>query len=171
MDKSSQKNLIEQPIFKQILNLIPRTVVDKVVLQHQSDRYYKSFSTWDELVTLLFGIFERCDSAREVCDGMPNLKCSLIYEVQIYKKTQLRSETRWRKRYCDSYEIICDSMSEGYAFSLMAMPLRGDEGGLIECTDKILSQRLGIIFRQLLHLYRLCRIFRCRFYRLNTNGY
>jgi len=47
MDKSSKKNLIGQPIFKQILNLIPRTVVDKVVLQHKSDRYYKSFSTWD----------------------------------------------------------------------------------------------------------------------------
>ena len=53
--------------------------------------------------------------------AMPNLKCSLIYEVQIYKKNQLRSETRWRKWYCDSYEIIYTSMSEGYAFGLMAM--------------------------------------------------
>ena len=53
--------------------------------------------------------------------AMPNLKCSLIYEVQIYKKNQLRSETRWRKRYCDFFETIRDSMSAGYAFSLMAM--------------------------------------------------
>jgi hypothetical protein len=42
-------------------------------LREKSDRYYKSFGTWDELVTLLFGIFERCDTAREVCDGMATM--------------------------------------------------------------------------------------------------
>ena len=79
MDKSSQKKLIGQPIFKQILNLIPRSVIERVVFKHQSDRYYKSFSTWDELITLLFGIFERCDSAREVCDGMATMSGKLNY--------------------------------------------------------------------------------------------
>jgi len=52
MDKGSNKNLIGQSIFKQILNLIPKLVVDRVVFKHKSNRYYKSFSTWDELVTL-----------------------------------------------------------------------------------------------------------------------
>ena len=70
MYKSSHKNLIGQPIFKQILKLLPREVIHRVTLEHKSDRYYKSFSTWDELVALLFGIFTRCDSSREVCDGM-----------------------------------------------------------------------------------------------------
>jgi hypothetical protein len=79
MDKSSNKNLIGQPIFKQILNFIPRLVVDKVVFKFKSDRYYKSFSSWDELITLLFGVFERCDSAREVCDGMATMSGKLNY--------------------------------------------------------------------------------------------
>ena len=70
MHKSSKKNLIGQPIHKQILNLIPKEIIDRVVLEQGSDRYYKSFSTYDELITLLFGVFERCDSARKVCDGM-----------------------------------------------------------------------------------------------------
>jgi hypothetical protein len=48
-------------------------------LEQKSDRYYKSFSTWDELVTLLFGVFTRCDSAREVCDGMAALGGKLNY--------------------------------------------------------------------------------------------
>jgi hypothetical protein len=64
MRKDSKKNLIGQPIFKQILNLIPKSVVNRVVIKHQSDCYCKSFSTLDELITLLFGVFERCDSAR-----------------------------------------------------------------------------------------------------------
>jgi len=36
---------------------------------------------------------------------MPNLiKCSLIYEVQKYKKNRPRSEKRWGKRYCAEYK-------------------------------------------------------------------
>jgi len=48
-------------------------------LEGKSDRYYKSFSTWDELITLLFGVFTRCDSSREVCDGMSALCGKLNY--------------------------------------------------------------------------------------------
>jgi hypothetical protein len=79
MDKSNEKNLVGQPIFNQILKIIPREVVNRVILAAKSDRYYKSFSTWDELVSLLFGIFTRCDSAREVCDGMAALGGKLNY--------------------------------------------------------------------------------------------
>jgi hypothetical protein len=79
MDKSSKKNLVGQPIFKQILNLIPREVINRVIKEEKSDRYYKSCFTWDELITLLFGVFERCDSAHEVCDGMSALSGKLNY--------------------------------------------------------------------------------------------
>jgi len=79
VDKSSNKNLVGQPIFNQILKLLPREVINCIVLEAKSDRYYKSFSTWDELVTLLFGVFTRCDSAREVCDGMAALGGKLNY--------------------------------------------------------------------------------------------
>ena len=79
MSKSSEKNLVGQPIFNQILKIIPREVINRVVMEAKSDRYYKSFSTWDELVSLLFGVFTRCDSAREVCDGMAALGGKLNY--------------------------------------------------------------------------------------------
>jgi hypothetical protein len=79
MYKSSKKNLVGQPIFNQILKILPKEVISRIVLEAKSDRYYKSFSTWDEPVTLLFGIFTRCDSAREVCDGMAALGGKLNY--------------------------------------------------------------------------------------------
>jgi hypothetical protein len=70
MGKDSKKNLVGQPIFKQIIKMIPRVKFDELVYQCKSDRYYKSFFSWEQLVTMLFGIFSRCDSMREVCDGM-----------------------------------------------------------------------------------------------------
>jgi hypothetical protein len=79
MGKSTQKNLVGQPIFKQIINLIPRDKFNELVIQCKSDRYYKTFFSWEQLVTMLFGVFSRCDSMGEVCDGMRALAGKLNY--------------------------------------------------------------------------------------------
>ncbi|MDR2836810.1 MAG: DUF4372 domain-containing protein [Bacteroidales bacterium] len=42
MGKDSIKNLVGQPIFKQIIKIIPKDKFDELVIVHQSDRYYKS---------------------------------------------------------------------------------------------------------------------------------
>ena len=70
MAQVSKKKLIGQPIFKQIVDLLPKTVFDLLVRKQKSEKYYKCFSSWMELITLLFGILSRCDSMGEVCDGM-----------------------------------------------------------------------------------------------------
>ena len=72
-NKNSEKNLVGQPIFKQIIDFIPRNKFDRLVGNHQSDRYYKTFDSWTQLTTMLFGIFSRCDSMGEICDGMKGL--------------------------------------------------------------------------------------------------
>jgi hypothetical protein len=79
MGKDSKKNLVGQPVFKQIIQMIPRSEFEVLAKKHGSDRYYKAFSSWDELVSLLFGIFSGCDSMGEVCDGMRALGGKLNY--------------------------------------------------------------------------------------------
>ena len=79
MGKDKQKHLVGQPIFKQIIKLIPRDKFNELVINCKSDRYYKTFFSWEQLVTMLFGIFSRCDSMGEVCDGMRALAGKLNY--------------------------------------------------------------------------------------------
>ena len=79
MGKDITKNLVGQPIFKQIMKILPRDQFDLLVMQNGSDRYYKSFYSWDQLVVMLFGIFSRCDSMGEVSDGMRALAGKLNY--------------------------------------------------------------------------------------------
>ncbi|MFZ4060199.1 MAG: DUF4372 domain-containing protein [Bacteroidia bacterium] len=38
--KNNQKHLVGQPVFKQILDIIPRSKFDMLARKHQSDRYY-----------------------------------------------------------------------------------------------------------------------------------
>jgi hypothetical protein len=79
MGKDSKKNSVGQPIFKQILKLIPRDKFDELVIKQRSDRHYRTLFAWEQLITMLFGIFSRCDSMGELCDGMRALAGKLNY--------------------------------------------------------------------------------------------
>jgi hypothetical protein len=59
-----------QPIFSQLLKFVPKEVVILIAKQHQADRYSKRFSTYEHLVTMLYSIFNNCNSLREVATGM-----------------------------------------------------------------------------------------------------
>lgn len=59
-----------QPIFNQVLSYIPRGMVQQVSREMNADHYYKSFKTYDHLVTMLYAIFNQCTSIREVTTGL-----------------------------------------------------------------------------------------------------
>lgn len=75
--KDKDKHLVGQPIFKQLINFIPKNKFDLLVDKHSSDKYYKTFSSWTQLVSMLFGVLSRCDSSGEVADGMRALEGKL----------------------------------------------------------------------------------------------
>jgi hypothetical protein len=128
MGKDSEKKLVGQPIFNQVLKIIPREVFDRIVLDQKSDRHCRAFSSWDEFVTLLFGILTRCDSAREVCDGMAALGGKLNYlgmDVAPAKSTfndalNTRKESFFEQFYFALIKyfssVLSDSRKEGVSF-------------------------------------------------------
>jgi Transposase DDE domain/Domain of unknown function (DUF4372) len=59
-----------QPIFNQLLSLIPRSMVNELARRHKSDHYYKKFKTNDHLVSMLFSGFHQCSSLRELITGL-----------------------------------------------------------------------------------------------------
>jgi len=77
MSKNTELKLVGQPIFSQVLKLIDKWEFNKLVKAHNSDRYYKSFRSWDHLVTMLFGILSRCDSMAETCEGLRGMSGKL----------------------------------------------------------------------------------------------
>ena len=59
-----------QPVFNQILSLIPRSMITQLSGRYQADRYCKRFRSYDHLVTMLYSTLHRCSSLREVISGM-----------------------------------------------------------------------------------------------------
>lgn len=70
MGKNKEINFVGQPILKQLMGIVTAIDIKGIIREKQSDRYYKSFGSMTQLVTMLFGIFSRCDSMTEVCGGL-----------------------------------------------------------------------------------------------------
>src|SRR5215213_8597233 len=68
-----------QPIFNQILSLIPRSMVRQVSKKYQADRYSKKFRSYDHLVTMLYCTLHKCTSLREVITGMQACAWRLLH--------------------------------------------------------------------------------------------
>jgi hypothetical protein len=50
--KGIEKKLVGQPIFKQLIDFIPKNEFDILAKKHQTDRYYKAFPAWTQCVIL-----------------------------------------------------------------------------------------------------------------------
>lgn len=68
MDKYTK--FIGQPIFLQLIKSIPRQIIRQAEKKHATNHYIKKFDGYNHLVTLLYSIFARCDSLREISSGM-----------------------------------------------------------------------------------------------------
>jgi hypothetical protein len=59
-----------KPIVRQIIDLIPRHLLNKVIQTHQSDKYCHKYKTYDQLVALMFGQLCRCSTLEDISVGI-----------------------------------------------------------------------------------------------------
>jgi hypothetical protein len=72
-------NLAGQPVICQLLSFVPREIIDQCVEEHQSDRYYKTMTTWKQLVFLLYGVVTKSYSLNSLCKNLLFLEDKLMY--------------------------------------------------------------------------------------------
>ena len=60
----------ESPVFKQILDLIPHSVLRKSINKYRSDKSCSKYFTYDQLVSMMFGQLNKCLSLREIDMGI-----------------------------------------------------------------------------------------------------
>lgn len=57
-------------VFSELLKLCPRYQFDKAVERYEGDRYVKSFSTWQQFITILYSQVKQKDSLRDIESGL-----------------------------------------------------------------------------------------------------
>ena len=61
---------VGQPIFTQVLSLIDEPLISKAIQKHQANKFSKKLGFKDHLTSMLYCIFSRCTSLREVQTGL-----------------------------------------------------------------------------------------------------
>jgi transposase len=100
-----------QPIFNQILNFIPRGIVNEIARDLRADYYCKSFKTYEHLVTMLYATLNQCTSIREVTTGL------LAWDHRIYN-LGIQTNTR-RSTYSDANKRRSHEVFEKIYFKLL----------------------------------------------------
>lgn len=59
-----------QPLLRQIIDLIPRHILQKSIIRHQSDKYCSRYKTYDQLVSLMFGQLNKCYTLEDISAGI-----------------------------------------------------------------------------------------------------
>ena len=111
-----------QPIFSQLLNLIDRRIVRKSASIYGGDRYYKKFKTYDHLVSMLYAVFHKCTSLREIETGMQVCYHKLNHLGVVYAPRRSTLSDANAKRSSYIFERIYVEMYQMYKASLPDSP-------------------------------------------------
>ncbi|WP_297161764.1 DUF4372 domain-containing protein, partial [uncultured Porphyromonas sp.] len=57
-------------LFAQVIRLIPREIIQRLVKKHGTDKHAKGFNSWSHLVTMIFSQFSGSVSLRQISEGL-----------------------------------------------------------------------------------------------------
>jgi Transposase DDE domain/Domain of unknown function (DUF4372) len=104
MDKST--SFTGQPLLTQILKYLPRLSIRRIALRNKSDRYYKKLNSHYHLIVMLFSVFEKCNSLRELVTGMMAWQNRLQHlGFDFYPRRSTLSDAN-AKRSCEFFEQV-----------------------------------------------------------------
>ena len=113
MDKNT--NLTGQPIFGQLLQMIKRGQIHTIARKHGTDRYYKKFTTYKHLITMLYLAFEGCTSIREVTTGLLACSSKLFHLGLDYSPKRSTLSDANKKRSSSVFKAIYMKLYLNYA--------------------------------------------------------
>lgn len=124
-----------QPVFTQLLNLIPRSDVDRISRKHKSNHYCKKFMAYDHLVTMLYAGFFQCTSLRELTTGLQANATRLNHLGLKYTPRRSTLSDANQRRSCDFFADLYHALYKKY-FSLpdSRLKTKTDELFIIDST-------------------------------------
>lgn len=104
MDKSS--NFFGQPIFSQMVGLLNKQQITTRSKAHKSDHYCKRFSTFQHLITMIYGVTSGCNSLRELCGGIVSYGNKITHCKFDYAPKRSTISDANKRRDCIVFEDI-----------------------------------------------------------------
>jgi hypothetical protein len=113
-----------KPVFKQIIDLIPRHLFIACVRKYQTDKHCSKYFTYDQLVSKMFGQLNRCLSLREIAIGIDQSP-EFLSDIGLHQSPSKSSMSAGNeKRNYQIFEELYYSLVKYYGSSLQNRPER-----------------------------------------------
>ena len=107
-------------LFGQIIQRLDRSIFNKLVKEHQTDKYQKGFNSWSHLISMLFSQFAKSQSLRDISNGLCSATGNLNHLglVQAPTKSNLSYQNKHRswKLFKDYYYKLQERLGQQAGF-------------------------------------------------------
>lgn len=108
---SKNNKLSGHPILCQLISFIPKNIIDLAVSKYKSDYYYKTMSTYKQLVFILYGVITRCNSLQSLCKNLLFLDNKLLYlSIDKLPAVSTLSDANIKRNsnvFAEIYSLLC----------------------------------------------------------------
>lgn len=115
---SKSTTFFGQPIFSQMINLLDKNKVNARASSHKSDYYCKRFSTFQHLISMIYGVTSGCNSLRELCGGIVSYGDKISHCKFDYSLKRSTISDANKRRDCIVFEHIYDDLVTKFLPSL-----------------------------------------------------
>lgn len=103
---SKSNTFFGQPIFSQMVGLLNMSKINNQASIHKSDHYCKRFSTFQHLITMIYGVTSGCNSLRELCCGIVSYGDKISHCKFDYSPKRSTISDANKRRDCIVFEDI-----------------------------------------------------------------
>lgn len=141
---SKNKNT-DKPLLKQIIDLIPADIISESIQIFKSDKHYRTYKTYDQLVAFLYGQLNKCLSLRDITLGL-GLNTKLLSDLDLLQSPAKSTMSDGNeKRNWKVYEFIYFSIVKHYYSVFAKSPnykiIRELDGKMVKIVD---STTIGV---------------------------
>ncbi len=115
-------------LFSQIVSKVDRSIFNKLVKKHDSNKYSKGFDSWSHLVSMLFCHFAASGSSRDISNGLRSATGNLNHlgDVHAPSKSNLCSQNKIRscELFKDTYYSLLDYFGQHIGFKQVKFKIK-----------------------------------------------
>ena len=115
-------------LFSQIISKLDRQKFNKLVLQKQTDKHQKGYSSWNQLVAMLFCQFAKSQSNRDISQGLKSATGNLnhlgIQRAPSKSSISYQNKNRNWEIFKDYYFQLLESLGQQAKFKQVKFKIK-----------------------------------------------
>ena len=128
-----------KPLLKQIIDLIPQNILTASIMKYNSDKHYRAYKTYDQLVAILYGQLNKCVALRDITLGM-GLNTKLLSNLELSQSPARSTMSDGNEKRCwEVFEMIYFSIVKHYSNIFAKTPnykvIKEIEGSSVKLVD------------------------------------